>query len=156
MRRPLGLTCRRPATLAAGGLLMGGRPTLLRAAARAGRLPASARRTGRVSDPRRALLRHALFLQAFVLLLVLDARSLVRHRASSSGSRDVLDELAGLLVLGLARDVRLRDNADEPAVVLYHRQAPDLVARHEAKRLVQVLLGIDRDQILRGDLADWY
>src|SRR5205814_5363026 len=77
----LGLACRRPAALAAGSLLLRRRPTLRAAAparARVRLLAAAARRTGRVRDPGRALLRHALVLQGLVLLLVLDAWSLSR------------------------------------------------------------------------------
>src|SRR5918994_2834373 len=73
----------RPTALAAGGLLLRGRPALLRRAPalpRARCLSTPLRRSGGVGDPRRALLRHPLLLQRFVLLLVLDARPLVRHR----------------------------------------------------------------------------
>src|ERR671914_1916664 len=81
-RARLGLAGRGAAAFAAGGLLLRGRPALFRARAGArggGLLSAAARRARRVRDPRRALLRHALLLEAFVLLLVLDARSFVRH-----------------------------------------------------------------------------
>src|SRR5687767_7076159 len=71
--------CRRASTLAARSLLLGRRPALLGAAARARLLAAVARRLRRVGDARSALLRHALVLQGLVLLLVLDARSFVRH-----------------------------------------------------------------------------
>src|SRR5919198_1664215 len=75
------------AALAAGGLLLRGRATLARARARRPRvrlLSATARRAGGVRDPRRALLRHALFLELLVLLLVFDACALVRHLRSPS------------------------------------------------------------------------
>src|SRR5439155_8848024 len=90
-----------PAALAAGGLFLGCRAALARVApgrARAGLLPAAARRAGRVRDPRGTFLRHPLFLELLVLLLVLDARPLVRHRFFlPSVLRDLLDQLAGLL-----------------------------------------------------------
>src|SRR5687767_13154745 len=73
--------CRLP-TLAAGGLLLGGRAALARVplpAARPGLLTSTAGSSRRVRDLRRSLLGHALFLQAFVLLLVLHAGPLVRH-----------------------------------------------------------------------------
>src|SRR4029453_9669134 len=78
----LALLGRGAAARAAGGLLLRRRAALLRA--RPGRggirlLPASARRTRRVGDLRRALLRHALVLERFVLLLVLDVCLLARH-----------------------------------------------------------------------------
>jgi predicted nucleic acid-binding protein len=38
----------------------------------------------------------------------------------------------------MPRHVGLRDNADEPPVLLDDRQAPDLVLRHEPQRLVDV------------------
>jgi len=81
--RALRLSCGSAAALASGRLLLRGRPALRRVAAPgagAGRLAAAARRSRRVRDSRRALLRHPLLLQLLVLLLVLDARSLVRHR----------------------------------------------------------------------------
>src|SRR5439155_1494265 len=83
MRRASGLPRRSSAALAARGLLLGCRPALARIApgrARAGLLPAAARSAGRVRDPRGTFLRHPLFLELLVLLLVLDAWSLVRHR----------------------------------------------------------------------------
>src|SRR5437763_10754947 len=82
-RRALRLARRRLAALAAGGLLLGGRPALRRAAARVRRmrfLPAAARGARRVRDSRGPLLRHTLVLQRLVLLLVLDVGSFVRHR----------------------------------------------------------------------------
>src|SRR5262249_47468033 len=38
--------------------------------------------------------------------------------------------------------------------LLEHRQPPDLVPCHQRQRLVQVLLRLDGDQIVRGDLLD--
>src|SRR5207237_2709805 len=73
--------------LAARGLLLRGRAALLGARARrrgVGLLAAAARRAGRVRDLRRALLRHPLFLQLLVLLLVLDAPTFVWHLTPSS------------------------------------------------------------------------
>src|SRR3982751_5095165 len=45
---------------------------------------------------------------------------------ASSGLGDVLDELTGLLLLGLAGHVGLSEHADEPAVLLDDGQATDL------------------------------
>src|SRR5437773_12485196 len=73
------------APLAAGGLLLGGGRALaggLPSVARARALPSPARGSRRVGDLGRALLRHPLLAQAFVLVLVLDAWPLVWHRAS--------------------------------------------------------------------------
>src|SRR2546423_12157123 len=69
----------RLAALAPGGLLLRRGSALLRGASGARLLSAAARRTRRVGDPGRALLRHALLLQALVLLLVLHVRALARH-----------------------------------------------------------------------------
>src|SRR5438067_11321875 len=81
----LRLACCGLAALAAGCLLLGGRAALLRVRAR-GRvrsrlLAAATRGARRVGDPRRPLLRHSLFLQLLVLLLVLAAGALVRHES---------------------------------------------------------------------------
>src|SRR5215211_7559158 len=73
------LAGRRLAALAARGLLLGARSALLRAAARTAPLAATARGARRVRDPRGALLGHPLVLERLVLLLVLDAWSLVGH-----------------------------------------------------------------------------
>ena len=48
--------------------------------------------------------------------------------------------------MGVARDVGLRDDADEPAVLLDDREATHLVLRHQPQRLVEVLLRLDRDE----------
>src|SRR4051794_15891887 len=44
------------------------------------------------------------------------------------------------------------EDANETAL-LDHRQAPELVARHQPQRFVEVLLRIDRDEVGGGDLA---
>src|ERR671939_554647 len=66
----------------------------------------------------------------------------------------LLNDLAGLRVVALPCDVGLRQNADEPTVFLDHRQAADLVLRHQAERFVEILLRIDRHEVGRSDLAD--
>src|SRR5207248_2603522 len=71
----------RLAALATGRLLLRRRPALGRVAAGARLLAAVCRRLRRVGDLGRALLRHALVPQCFVLTFVLHARSLVRHRS---------------------------------------------------------------------------
>src|SRR5438477_1222694 len=72
---------RRLSALATGRLLLRRRPALGRVAAGARLLAAVCRRLRRVGDLGRALLRHALVPQCFVLTFVLHARSLVRHRS---------------------------------------------------------------------------
>ena len=51
------------------------------------------------------------------------------------------------------RDVGLRDDADELAVLLDDRQAANLVLRHQPQRLVEILIRIDRHEPRRRDLA---
>src|SRR5437868_13099278 len=65
---------------------------------------------------------------------------------------NLFDELAGLGVVGATRDVRLGDYADEPAVVLDHRQATNLTLRHQPERLVEILLRIHGHEVGRSDL----
>src|SRR6187455_578449 len=67
--------------LATSRLLLSGRSSLGRVAARAGLLAATARGLRRVGDLGRPLLRHALVLEGLVLLLVLDVRSCPWHHA---------------------------------------------------------------------------
>src|SRR5690242_2951125 len=72
----------RLAALAAGGFLLRSRAALRRVAARGTGtrgLATAARRSRRIRDLRRALLRHPLVLQRLVLLLVLDVCALVGH-----------------------------------------------------------------------------
>src|SRR5207247_999141 len=69
-------------------------------------------------------------------------------------ARELLDDLAGLLRAGVLGDVRLREDADEPAVLLHDGQAPHLVARHQSQGLVEVLVGVDGDEVRRRDVAD--
>src|SRR5919204_1150637 len=66
----------------------------------------------------------------------------------------LLYDLAGLRVVAFACDVGLRQNADEPTILLDYRQAADLVLRHQAQRLVEVLLRIDRHEVGGCNLAD--
>src|ERR1051325_11489401 len=80
--RLLGLLRRGLPALPTGRLLLRRGAALLRAAPRSRALASAPGGPRRVGDSGGALLRHALVLQGFVLLLVLDARSLVRHRTS--------------------------------------------------------------------------
>src|SRR5687768_8300496 len=68
--------------------------------------------------------------------------------------RDLLDGLAGQRVVTCLRDVGLGEDPDELSVLLAHGQAPNLVLRHQSRRLLEALLRIDRDDVLRGDLGD--
>ena len=52
--------------------------------------------------------------------------------------RDLLDELARLLVGRVTRDVGLRDHPCELAVLLDDRQATHLVLRHQPQSLAEV------------------
>src|SRR5205814_9326627 len=88
LRLLLSLTGCRLASLAAGCLLLRRRPALRARAPRRARpraLAAAARRARRVRDPGCALLRHALVLEGFVLLLVLDVCFLSRDTTTPFG-----------------------------------------------------------------------
>src|SRR5919198_4442640 len=65
---------------------------------------------------------------------------------------DLFDEPARLRLVAGAGNIRLRDDADEAAVLLDDRQAPHLVLRHQPERLVQILLRIHDHEARRGDL----
>src|SRR6266571_303257 len=93
--QPRGQTCLRNGSFLARGrlaplgarrLLLRGSATLLRAGARPRFLSTAARGAGAVGNAGGPGLRHALFLQLLVLLLVLDVRRLRRHLSSSVGS----------------------------------------------------------------------
>ena len=51
-------------------------------------------------------------------------------------------------------EVGLGDDPDERAVLLDDGQPPELVLAHQTGCLLEALLGIDRDEIARGELAD--
>src|SRR5581483_8788129 len=68
--------------------------------------------------------------------------------------RDVLHDLAGAVGVGVLGDVRLGDDAHEPAVLLGDRQPPHLVLGHQPQSLVEILLRVDRDEVLRRGLVD--
>src|SRR5205809_7563262 len=72
---------------------------------------------------------------------------------SLRGLRDRLDELTGLLLVLAEGDVGLGNDADEPAV-LDNGQPPNLVAGHELKRLVEVFVGRNTDEVPRVDVSD--
>src|SRR6187200_3733799 len=59
---------------------------------------------------------------------------------------DLLDHVAGVLRVRFLGDVGLGDDADEAAVLLDDRQPPHLMAGHEAKGLVELLLRVDGDE----------
>jgi hypothetical protein len=73
-------------------------------------------------------------------------------RSSLRALGDRADELAGPLVL-LERDVSLRDHADESAV-LDNGEPPNLVTGHQLECLVEVVVGLDTDQVARVDVPD--
>src|SRR5918992_5499771 len=78
-KRGLALPCGGLAALTAGGLLLGARAALRRAASGTGLLPAALRCAGGIRDAGGPFLGHAFLLQSFVLLLVLHAGSFVGH-----------------------------------------------------------------------------
>src|SRR5687767_1928411 len=77
-----------------------------------------------------------------------------RPAVLSASARDLLDGLAGLVVVPLKGHVRLRHDADELAVLLDDRKAANLVLPHQPQRLVERLLRVDGDEVGRGDVPD--
>src|SRR5215207_7076474 len=66
-------------------------------------------------------------------------------------SRNALDQLARVLAFPFPGDVGLRDYADEALVLGRHGQTSHLIPRHELERVRQIVVGIDRNQLARGD-----
>src|SRR5215208_735717 len=161
------------AALAAGGLLLrlvaaapaSAAPLALAATAA---LATPARRARRVRDRGGPRLAHALLAQTLVLLVVLDARAVVlRHCLTSvqiigrmrsdgfsplPGGRDCFDQIAYLLLVDVGGEIRLADDADE-VVPVDHRQPTDLVVGHRAQRLVDTVVGPDRDWLPLAEFA---
>jgi predicted DNA-binding protein (MmcQ/YjbR family) len=67
---------------------------------------------------------------------------------------DFLDQLAGLTVVTRAGDIRLRDDTDEPAVLFDHGKTAHLVLGHDSQRFIEILLRIDRDNVLRSNFSN--
>jgi hypothetical protein len=65
---------------------------------------------------------------------------------SLRGRRDRLDQLTGLRLVLPQGNVRLGNDSDEPAV-FDNGQPPNLVAGHEMKRLFQVFVGLNADEV---------
>jgi predicted DNA-binding protein (MmcQ/YjbR family) len=64
---------------------------------------------------------------------------------------DFLYEFTRLLVVTLPRDIRLRDDTDEPAVLFDYRKTAHLMLGHDSQGLSEILLRIDRDNLLGSD-----
>jgi hypothetical protein len=63
---------------------------------------------------------------------------------------DFLYEFTRLLVVTLPRDIRLRNDTDESAVLFDHRKTAHLMLGHDSQRLSEILLRIDRDTCLEA------
>jgi predicted DNA-binding protein (MmcQ/YjbR family) len=67
---------------------------------------------------------------------------------------DFLYQLTRLRVVTLPGYIRLRDDSDEPAVFFDHGKTAHLVLGHDSQRFIELLLRIDRDDLLGGNLAN--
>jgi predicted DNA-binding protein (MmcQ/YjbR family) len=67
---------------------------------------------------------------------------------------DFLYEFARLLVVTLARNICLRDDTDEPAVLFDYRKTAHLMLGHDSQRFNEILPRIDRDNLLGSDLTN--
>src|SRR6266576_4077025 len=65
--------------------------------------------------------------------------------------RDALDDLARILLLRFAGDVRLRNHAHEALILAGYCEAPDLMPRHELERIREIVVGMDSDKLARRD-----
>src|SRR5215210_8985937 len=68
------------------------------------------------------------------------------------GRGDRLDEVADLVVLDLAGQIGDADNADE-VMAVDHRQPADLVLGHRPERVLDGVIGADRDRLAVAELA---
>jgi predicted DNA-binding protein (MmcQ/YjbR family) len=67
---------------------------------------------------------------------------------------DFLYQFTRLLVVTLACDISLRDDTDEPAVFFDYGKTAHLMLGHDSQRLMELLLRIDRDNLLGSDFAN--
>jgi predicted DNA-binding protein (MmcQ/YjbR family) len=67
---------------------------------------------------------------------------------------DFLYQFTRLLVVTLPRDIRLRDDTDESAVFFDYWKTAHLVLGHDSQRLMEILLRIDRDNLLGSDFMN--
>jgi predicted DNA-binding protein (MmcQ/YjbR family) len=79
---------------------------------------------------------------------------LLRSWTSSLLLGDFLYQLTRLVVVTLPGNIRLRDDSDEPAVLFDHGKTAHLVLGHDSQRFVQILLRIDRDNLLGSNFAN--
>src|SRR6266542_3458907 len=80
------------------------------------------------------------------------ARSVATSRHGSGRRVDLLDELGEPVLVEMAGQVGLGDDADQP-VVVDHRQPLDLVVLHLVQHLADVGGRVDPAQVRTGDLA---
>src|SRR5438270_12717629 len=110
-----------------------------------------------VANGGRALLRHALLAKSFVLLGVLDRRTMrltwhspslllaVRRRRADSGE--------GRARVTLHRQITEREDAHDAAVV-HHREPADGAAAEHPNRVDDGRVGLHRREVGSGDLSD--
>src|SRR4051812_36827613 len=79
---------------------------------------------------------------------------LLRSSTSDLLLGDFLYQFARSIVVALPGNIRLRDDTDEPAVFFDHGKTAHLVLGHDSQRLIEILLRIDRDNLLGSDFSD--
>ena len=67
--------------------------------------------------------------------------------------RDFLDHLADSLLLSAHRDVGLRENPDQPVVLINDGKPPHLIGRHQLQRVREIVVCTNRDGIVSRDFA---
>ena len=72
----------------------------------------------------------------------------------ASGRADPLERLAGGLFVGLPGEIAEADDADEPFLVVDYRQPAHLGLAHLAGDILDMLVGVSRDDSGRHQFAD--
>src|SRR5438105_5751622 len=80
--------------------------------------------------------------------------ALLRNRTFALLLGDFLYQLARLLVVTLPCDISLRDDTDELAVFFDHGETAHVVLGHDSQRFIEILLRIDRDNLLGRYVAN--
>src|SRR3954467_9923609 len=66
---------------------------------------------------------------------------------------DVVERDAARILIGM-RDVRQRDDADQPLIAAHERQTPDLVLRHQVGGILDAGILAAGDDARAGDVGD--
>src|SRR5205814_6640061 len=79
---------------------------------------------------------------------------LLRSWTSALLLGDFLYQLTRSIVVTLPGNIRLRDDTDEPAVFFDHGKTAHLMLGHDSQRFIEILLRIDRDNLLGRNFAN--